>query len=205
MSVWLFIESAYKYFPTKMAFLPSHVSAIPVMLMCFWPCQLLPSEECPNGTRLPLAWLWRPFLDASDPRQGRSSALTFTPRFTVPGIPASQRPVPQPRTQEVAPLALPAPRLPARAPPPSQSPASQPEPRLQPVPVSKGYPASGHPGRLRASCMVCSGPGISRPDTGTPLTWLPASCFPLQPIACLGARLDILNVIFLSCGKIHMT
>ena len=121
MSVCLFIESAYKYFPTKMAFLPSHVSAIPVMLMCFWPCQLLPSEECPNGTRLPLAWLWRPFLDASDPRQGRSSALTFTPRFTVPGIPASQRPVPQPRTQEVAPLALPAPRLPARAPPPASS------------------------------------------------------------------------------------
>ena len=175
-----------------MAFLPSHVSAIPVMLMCFWPCQLLPSEECPNGTRLPLAWLWRPFLDASDPRQGRSSALTFTPRFTVPGIPASQRPClsPAPRRWPLS---------------PSPSPASQPEPRLQPVPVSKGYPASGHPGRLRASCMVCSGPGISRPDTGTPLTWLPASCFPLQPIACLGARLDILNVIFLSCGKIHMT
>ena len=192
MSVWLFIESAYKYFPTKMAFLPSHVSAIPVMLMCFWPCQLLPSEECPNGTRLPLAWLWRPFLDASDPRQGRSSALTFTPRFTVPGIPASQRPglSPAPRRGPLS---------------PSPSPASQPEPRLQPVPVSKGYPAAGHPGRLRASCMVCSGPGISRPDTGTPLTWLPASCFPLQPIACLGARLDILNVIFLSCGKIHMT
>ena len=130
MSVWLFIESAYKYFPTKMAFLPSHVSAIPVMLMCFWPCQLLPSEECPNGTRLPLAWLWRPFLDASDPRQGRSSALTFTPRFTVPGIPASQRPClsPAPRRWPLSPSPSPAsqpePRLPARAPPPSQSPAS---------------------------------------------------------------------------------
>lgn len=71
-----------------MAFLPSHVSAIPVMLTCFWPCQHVPSEKRPDGTRLPLAWLLQPFLDASDPRQGHSSALTFMPKFTVAGIPA---------------------------------------------------------------------------------------------------------------------
>ncbi|CAI9152631.1 unnamed protein product [Rangifer tarandus platyrhynchus] len=48
----------------------------------------VPGEKRPEGTRLPLVWLRRPFSDTAGPRQGPSRALTFTPKLSVPGIPA---------------------------------------------------------------------------------------------------------------------
>lgn len=72
-------------------------------------------------------------------------------------------------------------------------------PHIQlPSPKATLHPAT--PATAGASVMVSSGPTTSCLDTGMPLTCLLASCFPLQPTACLVTRglsliSDFFNVV----------